>query len=149
MTFDKKWETQIYSAKNQINKYPFDSVVSLVNSLFINLDKKNSKALDLGCGTGNNSKFLIDYGFKTVIAIDGSSTAIKIAKNFVKNKNCKFFLSDFNKFKIKTNDYDLILDRCSLTHNSKKKIKIMLRKIYLPQKNNGIFISYIFNNENS
>ena len=34
MIFDKKWETEIYSAKRQLNKYPLDSLVSIVHYLF-------------------------------------------------------------------------------------------------------------------
>ena len=66
MMFDKKWETEIYSAKRQLNKYPFDSLVSIVHYLFKKKIKNNISALDLGCGAGNNTKFLIDF----VVMID-------------------------------------------------------------------------------
>ena len=50
MIFDKKWETEIYSAKRQLNKYPFDSLVSIVHYLFKKKIKNNISTLDLGCG---------------------------------------------------------------------------------------------------
>ena len=60
MTFDKKWETKIYKQGKQINQYPYDLIVSFVNKYYKrnNLKSKNKKALDLGCGTGNNLKFI-------------------------------------------------------------------------------------------
>ena len=90
MSFDNQWENQIYKKGKQINSYPFDEVVSDVNRMFRDLNVSNFKALDLGCGTGNNSKFLLDYGFGNVIGIDGSKSAIKIAEINIKVKSANF-----------------------------------------------------------
>ena len=40
MSFDINWEEKVYKKKKQINKYPFDWVVSSV-SKYINKKKKN------------------------------------------------------------------------------------------------------------
>ena len=88
MSFDLAWEKHIYKKKLQINKYPFDWVVS---SVVKHIDKekiKKFKVVDLGCGTGNNLEFLADIGFKEIIGIDGSQSAIRFAKQkFLKKKN--------------------------------------------------------------
>lgn len=148
MTFDKKWENEIYKSGKQINKYPYDTVVSSVNSLFKKSKLKKNQALDLGCGTGNNTKFLVDFGFKKVTAIDGSKTAINIAKKKIK-KNCKFIIGDFNKINFIENHYDLVLDRGSITHNTKENINSMIKKINLAIKKNGFFISHLFSRNHS
>lgn len=148
MTFDKKWENEIYKSGLQINQYPFDSVVSLVHNLFKITASKNKHALDLGCGTGNNTKFLADFGFKKITAIDGSKTAIQIAKKKIK-KRCKFIIGDFNNINLKKNNYDLILDRGSITHNSRESVDKMIKKINLIIKKNGFFISYLFSKRHS
>ena len=74
--------SEIYKKGKQIIKYTFDIVVSNVNTLFKNKKVLKLKALELGCGTGNNLKFFIDFGFKHVTGIDGSKSAIKEAKKF-------------------------------------------------------------------
>ena len=47
MSFEKKWELEIYNKGKQLNYYPFDNVVSDVSSVFKNLDVSNLNALDL------------------------------------------------------------------------------------------------------
>ncbi|MCC7289786.1 class I SAM-dependent methyltransferase [bacterium] len=42
-------------------------------------------ALDLGCGNGRNSVYLLQHGYKKVLAIDLSETAIGIAKKEQRN----------------------------------------------------------------
>jgi len=148
MFFDKKWEKEIYRYKKQLNKYPYDSLVSLVNFLFRKNLKKNYTVLDLGCGAGNNIKFLFDFGFRKITAIDGSRAAIKFAKKRVKNKNCKFIVGDFNKMNLSKQEYDLIVDRLSLSHNTKKNISYMINN-NLKIKKNGYFISYLFSKKHS
>ena len=149
MSFDKKWELEIYNKGKQLNYYPFDNVVSDVSSVFKNLDVSNLNALDLGCGTGNNSKFLLDFGFKKVVGVDGSCSALKIARARIHNKKCQFIKSNFNTMKFNKNYYDLILDRGSLTHNSKIQIKKTIAKSLNSLRNKGIFISHMFNKKHT
>ena len=147
MAFDRKWDTDIYKKRKQINKHPNDKVVSLINRLFKNKKKfiKKQIALDLGCGTGNNTKFLSEYGFGKVIGIDGSKAAIDIAKIFLKkNKNCKLFVSDFKKINIKKNTVNLCIDRGSITHNNKKDIKLIISEVHRVLRPKGVFISSLF-----
>ena len=62
--FDKSWENEIYKNKKQINKYPFDWVVSSTNR---HIKKKNKLVgLEIGCGVGNNIPFLLKYGFNKI-----------------------------------------------------------------------------------
>tara|TARA_Y100000768_G_C23980307_1_gene685377 strand:+ start:602 stop:1252 length:651 start_codon:yes stop_codon:yes gene_type:complete len=149
LSFDKKWENQIYKKNRQINKYPFHNLVAAVNRIFKNKKIDELQVLDLGCGTGNNSKFLIDFGFKKVTGIDGSKSAILIAKKFVKSKSCKFYCCDFKDFKFIKNKYDLIIDRGSLTHNKKNFIKNIYKKSFSGLNNGGILISYVFSKKHT
>ena len=34
MTFDKKWDLDIYKKNKQINRYPHDKIVSFINKYF-------------------------------------------------------------------------------------------------------------------
>lgn len=141
--FDLGWEKLIYQKNKQINKYPFDWVVSSTNK-FIK-KRSNLIALDLGSGTGNNINFLCNYGFKKVYAVEGSKTAFEILKKKFKNKKkVKLILKNFNHFNYKKEDFDLILDRGSLTHNKILDINSTLKKINFSLKKEGFFFSVMF-----
>ena len=147
MAFDNNWDSKIYKKESQINQYPYDQIVSSVHRYF-KKDKvisKKLKATELGCGTGNNLKFLCEFGFNEVIGIDGSVEAINIAKKFMKKHNqCKLHVDDFNKINIKSNYTDLCIDRGAITHNSKADIKNILKEVYRILKPDGFFISSVF-----
>jgi len=150
MSFDKTWEKKVYKKKLQINKYPFDQVVSLVNKFCKAKNKiKNSRVIELGCGTGNNLKFLGDFGFKSIIGIDGSVSAIKLAKKFLKSRNYKLLNSDFNNIPFKKNSFDLCIDRGSITHNNKASIENIFYQIKKVLKPSGVFISFLFSKKDS
>ncbi len=147
MTFDKKWDLDIYKKNKQINRYPHDKIVSFINKYFKGKKKSLKKltALDLGCGTGNNAKFLSDYGFGKVIGIEGSYSAVKIAKKYLReNKNCKIIKSDFNNIALKRNTVSVCIDRGSITHNNKKNIRIIFSEVKRILKPKGLFLSYLF-----
>lgn len=57
---------------------------------------KNKKALDIGIGTGRNSRILLNKGY-LVKGIDISGKMIKAAKKKLKNKKISFFIVDANK----------------------------------------------------
>lgn len=88
---------------------------TLIRKFFIN--KYNQKlqgnvAIDLGCGTGNDTEFLLDKGFK-VTAIDQEEQVKDIIKNKKLNEeNLNVIIDDFSKVEI-TNS-DLILANFSL-----------------------------------
>jgi len=140
MAFDETWEKEIYSKNKQKNNYPFDWVVSNVHKFI----KKKNLVIEYGCGSGNNLGFLYNFGFKTVIGIDGSNTAIKFCKNkYLKIKNIECNVADFTNFTNKKKA-DLILDRASITHNTKPNIKKIISNIYQNLNNGGVFMSYMF-----
>ena len=56
---------------------------------FESFSKKEPMALELGCGTGPVSYFLVKNGFKNVDGIDISSTAVEVAKEQAKLRNFK------------------------------------------------------------
>jgi SAM-dependent methyltransferase len=70
-------------------------------------------ALDLACGTGRNSLFLAENGWK-VTAVDNSAVGVEIARKRAEEKslNIEFIVADLEKseFAIDPVDYDLICD---------------------------------------
>ena len=105
--FDKNWENEIYKNKKQINKYPFDWVVSSTNRHI--KKKKKLEGLEIGCGVGNNIPFLLKYGFNKIYGVEGSESACKILKKkFIKNQSVSIINKDFNKYKYKKKYFDFL-----------------------------------------
>ena len=127
--------------KKQINKYPFDWVVSSV-SKYISKNKKNI-AVELGCGTGNNLEFLSSHNYSKIIGVDGSKSAINYAKKKLENnKKIKLIQADFSQTSFK--NVDLFLDRGSITHNKKKVIKKIFKNLLSQLNSGGFFLSSLF-----
>jgi len=86
---------------------------------------KPGKALDLGCGTGIKSIFLVKNGF-SVTGIDISETAINYAKENAKkeNINIDFFVHDATDLRfLKDKKFDLVLDWANLHGVPSEKVE--------------------------
>ncbi len=147
--FDRSWEKNIYSKGKQLNLYPYDLLVSIVARKFFHIlkaERKKIKVLDLGCGGGNNAKFLVENGFN-VYGIDGSKSAIKICKErFSKwGLSGNFIKGDFLNLPYKDNFFNLVVDRESLYANKFEDIRNIIKDIFNKLKKNGLFVSFIYN----
>ncbi|OGM15464.1 hypothetical protein A2V56_00710 [Candidatus Woesebacteria bacterium RBG_19FT_COMBO_42_9] len=100
--------------------------------------KKNVRLLDIACGAGELSKRIsekfpeIEYW-----ACDISQASIKLAKS--NPGNIKFFVTDAEKLKAKSNFFDIVIMNSVLDHlnNPKKAIKEVFRVL----KTGGTYIS--------
>jgi len=99
------------------------------------LDKiKPGRALDIGCGDGNTSLYLVKKGFK-IVAIDSDTQAFLATKRQLKGQPCKIVTGDFLKFSSNWK-FDLIIFREVLEHI--KDDCSALKKIYQLLNKNGI-----------
>ena len=87
------------------------------------------KALDIACGSGDNSIFLAEKGF-SVDAFDISDEAIKIANALALKRGVKvnLLMSDIESFPFKGEYYDLIINFYFLDRNSFSKITASLKQ---------------------
>lgn len=147
MSTDKSWNN-IYNSGMQLNKYPFDWVVSQTKKYFSN--SKGFSVLDLGCGFGNHVSFFLKSGFESVTAVDGSDVAINfVKKKFKKSKRVNFIKANFNNIEFKKNSYDLCLDRMSITHNNFNNSRRIVSNIYKCLKKDAYFFSVCFSKKHS
>lgn len=112
---------------------------TIVGNLQENYDKflkevpNNSYILDFGCGSGRDSKYFIDNGYK-VKAIDGSVEMCKLASEYINQKvECMKFeeLEDIDI-------YDGIWACSSILHVEKEKLPSILNKMINALKVDGI-----------
>jgi methyl halide transferase len=115
---------------------------NLVNSIKT-FDIKAGRALDIGCGTGDNVIWLSKMGFSAT-GIDISETAIAMAqKKADENKiSASFYVSDFLSEKVPENPYDFVFDRgCFHTFDRKKKRKMFASNVSQVLKPGGLWLS--------
>ncbi|MDP7609988.1 MAG: class I SAM-dependent methyltransferase [Candidatus Marinimicrobia bacterium] len=121
------------------NKYPNPEIINFVMKSFGNNHAKNKiKILDIGCGWGNNLKFLQDQGFN-YYGIDFSKKAVSHCKETFKN----VILGDFSLLPYPDGYFDCVIDRQAIQHNSKSKIITIVNQVYQKLKPGGIFYSML------
>lgn len=116
-SFDEKWN-QIYRLGQQLNKYPYDEVVSFLFSNYSHVVNKSSVSiLEVGCGGGNNLWFAAKEGFSTY-GMDASHDAIEFARTRFKEEglNSVFEVKRFEEISQINPQFDCVIDRCALTH---------------------------------
>ena len=77
------------------------------------------KVLELGCGTGKNSEWLITKADR-LIGLDFSKNMLDLAKNKIKSDKATFIKTDLNEnWPIKDNSFDLVTINLTLEHIEK------------------------------
>lgn len=95
--------------------------------------------LDLGCGSGNNTLYLIEKG-KKVIACDISENAIdNIKKNFPEIENAKCF-NMLEGMPFQDNTFELIVADLSLHYFKDKDTRHIINELQRILKGNGYLI---------
>tara|TARA_B110000902_G_scaffold89407_1_gene106237 strand:- start:223 stop:846 length:624 start_codon:yes stop_codon:yes gene_type:complete len=93
--------------------------------------------LELGCGTGKNTKWLLEKA-KQIIGLDFSQEMLKKAKEKISDESVIFKKADLTEsWKIDNNFADLIT--CSLTLEHLKNLNHVFNQARLKLKNNGLF----------
>ena len=130
------WE-QIYKDNKQISIWPWSDLISLVMR-YIH-PKNGVKILELGFGSGGNIPF-----YKSLNAdfygIEGSKSIVDIVKSKYPEYSNNLICGDFSKTIPFDEQFDIIIDRSSITFNSDESIKKIINMIYDKLNPNGYFI---------
>lgn len=130
---------KIYEAGQQLNKYPWNDVITFVyNNYSDNIKRENFKILEVGCGSGNNLWFAAREGFN-VTGLDISEIAIEYARNRFKSEglNGNFIVGGFEEMPFEDETFDLVIDRAALTYLNLSEAKNALVEIKRVLKVNG------------
>lgn len=136
----KKYNTLEYYNNNA--KQYFEQTIQgdfqeIYNKFFSKIAEK-AYILDFGCGSGRDSKYFIENGYK-VKAIDGSEEMCKLASEYIKQEvECMKF-DELNE----ENTYDAIWACSSIVHVEKEKLPNILNKMIKALKTDGvIYVSF-------
>lgn len=111
-----------------------DVIIAL--NKFIRLLPKQARVLDLGSGTGRDSRFLFERSFR-VVGIDFSKNMIQEAKKI--NPLIDYRMMDLERIKFGKNSFNGIWANASLHHIPKVHLKKIIKNIYNILKDGGIF----------
>lgn len=130
---------QIYKNNNVWGNQPNELLQKIYSQL-----NTGANFLDLGCGQGRDSLFMLQKGFK-VDAIDNSQEGINKIKEFIQANNLpidniNLFCNDIKNFNITKNKYDITNAFNSLQFLSKKEALKIIEDIKCNIKNNGYVI---------
>lgn len=114
--------------------------VSILYECFEKYLNIGAAILDLGCGSGRDSKYFIGKGYK-VTAIDGSFELCKKASQYIGQKvECKLF----NQINYE-DEFDGIWACSSLLHVPRVELREVFQKLHLALEKNGcIYVSFKF-----
>lgn len=118
----------------------------LVSAMDLVLHKDN--ALDLGAGALIDSKYLLDQGFKHVIALDAENIAQDIF-NTLSQDRLEYKISTFDNYEFPENTFDLINAQYALPFNPKATFNQMFEKLKKSLKKDGVFTGQFFGEKDS
>lgn len=102
---------------------------------------KDNEILDLGCGIGADTLYLIERGYN-VLSYDFSNEALKSIQDNIPNSKT-LYLDMMKKFPIKDNTYSLIIADLSLHYFDNETTIHIMREIKRILNNNGILLSRV------
>ena len=106
---------------------------------YIEYFKNKGKCLELGCGIGQYSKRLMEYGYE-VTSTDISETALREVKKF--NKNTKI-VDMTERLPFESETFDLVFASLSIHYFDDKTTKQLVSEIKRVLKNDGVFIGSV------
>ena len=128
------WE-EIYRSGQQLNRYPFDAVISFVYHN-VRASGQEKQVLELGCGAGNNLWFCQREGLK-VAGIDKSERAIQVAGHIVDGD---LRVGDFTSLPWPDEFADLVIDRQALSYCTNGEAQQVFSEVRRVLKPNGRFL---------
>jgi len=139
LSFSQEWD-QRYQDNAHLTIWPWTDLVSLVMR-YSKPKPPKFTVLEVGCGSGANIPFFRNFDFLKYFGIDGSPTIIKKLHERYPDLKDHLIVSDYTKGIPFEENFNLIIDRASLTCNTTEAIQKVLKLIYAKLKPDGKIIS--------
>lgn len=118
--------------------------MTFLQDKFISYLPANSFVLDFGCGSGRDTKYFLSKNLK-VKAIDGSEKMCELAR---KNTGIDIEHVQFSNFECEENCFDGVWACASILHLPPTDLPIVLKKLEIALKSNGILYASFKYGEN-
>ena len=135
---DTVWE-RIFRSR-EWGRYPDEEVVRFVARNFYGApDRGAVKMLDLGCGPGSGTSWLVAREGFSLTGIDASPTAIeKARKRFAQERvRGEFMVGSVERLPFPPDSFDAVLDIVCLACNSEEETRAVLREVRRVLKPDG------------
>ena len=133
---------------NKLDKY-WDNIHSKYTSTYdewlnkyIHLFEKSDSFIELGCGRAYCSNYLLNKGFKNILACDFSQEVLKIVNTEIPNLQTKLFDMSV-ELPFKDNSINVIIADLSLHYFNSETTKYIFDEIYRVLKVNGYLIARV------
>lgn len=139
---NSEWNECILTIEKLDGEYEISLSDIIKNSINIFKNKKYSKILDLGCGTGMHSLFFAQHGFE-VFASDISKQSIDILKNKIYRNNISnisIYNFSFEDILFEDDYFDVVICTSVLHHGMLKNIERGIEEIHRVLKPKGCLI---------
>jgi len=133
-TVDLDWTSFINGTKNGSPRQLTKIALSWV--------KNKGRALDIGGGALNDTKYLLEDGFN-VDVVDIKDIALDISKE-IKNKKLEVYIMPIKDFNLGFEKYDIIIANYVLPFIKPEEIKSLMNNIFNSLKIGGIFCGVFF-----
>lgn len=112
-----------------------DTFIPKAMEVFLSRMREGGRILDLGCGSGRDSRYFLERGFQ-VTALDGSKEMCRLASLYIQKPvvHCDYFSF------VPEDLYDGIWAQASLVHLEKKEIQAMLKRLSSWLKQDGTVV---------
>lgn len=118
--------------------------MTFLQDKFISYLPANSFVLDFGCGSGRDTKYFLSKNLK-IKAIDGSEKMCELAR---KNTGIDIEHVQFSNFECEENCFDGVWACASILHLPPTDLPIVLKKLEIALKSNGILYASFKYGEN-
>ena len=143
--FDPVWN-EIYERGEQLNLYPYSSIVSFLFSYGKKLDREVPvKVLEIGCGSGNNLWCAAREGFE-VTGLDASEHAINFASKRFQDEGLSgsFLVGDFSELPFNSETFDIVIERAALSQSPKPIAELAVKEVKRVLTKDGLFHAEIY-----
>lgn len=119
--------------------FDYEKVYKFIKSTVEKNSKEFKKCLELGCGTGNLTEFIVE-DFQ-VDAIDLSDEMLAVAANKIMNKNVHFYKQNMQNLMFEGN-YDLVVSSCDSINYilEREELEKLFKWVYDHLNDGGMFI---------
>ncbi|HMS04449.1 MAG TPA: class I SAM-dependent methyltransferase [Burkholderiaceae bacterium] len=138
MSFSNEWEESYTKGKHH-SIWPWSDLVSFVYKYCDCVTQRRGRVLELGCGAGANIPLFLHLA-ADYYAVEGSSSIVEELRGRYSQLVDRIAVADFTKFQPHGGDFDVVVDRASLTHNHTDGIRSALGVAWRALKPGGLFL---------